>query len=96
MTSSPVRLGLRENREQFTLLVIINGFVGGMVGLERAIVPLLAEEEFGRTSRTVILSFIVSFGIVKALANLFAGHLSDRVGRKRTLVVGWLFAPSWE
>src|SRR5688572_9786719 len=77
-----------------------------MVGLERTVVPLLAEEEFGRASRTVALSFIVSFGIVKALANLAAGRLSDRIGRKQILVLGWLFAlpvpliimlaPSWE
>ncbi|MER3439261.1 MAG: MFS transporter [Chloroflexota bacterium] len=77
-----------------------------MVGLERAVVPLLAEEEFGRTSRTVALSFIVSFGIIKALANLFAGRFSDSIGRKRVLVAGWLFglpvpflviwAPTWE
>ena len=101
-----VRLGLRTNWQQFTLLVIVNAFVGGMVGLERAVLPLLAEEEFGLASRTAILSFIVSFGVVKALANLFAGRLSDRIGRKRILVVGWLFgvpvpllvmaAPSWE
>jgi MFS family permease len=102
---APPRLGLRENWEQFALLVVVNAFVGGMVGLERAVVPLLAEDEFGRTSRTVILSFIVTFGLVKALANLFAGHFSDRIGRKQILVAGWLFglpvpflvifAPSW-
>jgi MFS family permease len=104
--ATPIRLGLRENWEQFALLVVVNAFVGGMVGLERTVVPLLAEEEFGRASRTVALSFIVSFGIVKALANLFAGRFSDRVGRKRILVAGWLvglpvpfvimLAPSWE
>src|SRR5579864_6976905 len=108
MTASgePVRLGLRANWQQFWLLVLINAFVGGMVGLERAIVPLLAADDFGQTSRTVILSFIVSFGIVKALANLFAGRMSDRIGRKRILVAGWviglpapilvMLAPSWE
>jgi MFS family permease len=105
-TAAPVRLGLRENWEQFSLLVLVNAFVGGMVGLERAVLPVLAEEEFGQTSRTVILSFIVSFGVVKALANVFAGRFSDRVGRKQILVAGWLFglpvpliivlAPSWE
>jgi MFS family permease len=97
---------LRENWEQFALLVVVNAFVGGMVGLERTVVPLLAKDEFGQASRTVALSFIVSFGIVKALANLFAGRFSDRVGRKRILVAGWLvglpvpilimLAPSWE
>jgi MFS family permease len=103
---APIRLGLRENWEQFALLVVVNAFVGGMVGLERTVVPLLAEDEFGRASRTVALSFIVSFGIVKALSNLVAGRFSDRVGRKRILVAGWLvglpvpivimLAPSWE
>jgi MFS family permease len=105
-TGEPVRLGLRANWQQFWLLVLINAFVGAMVGLERAIVPLLAADDFGQTSRTVILSFIVSFGVVKALANLFAGRMSDRIGRKRILVGGWLFglpvpfllmlAPAWE
>jgi MFS family permease len=101
-----VRLGLRENWQQFTLLVLINAFVGGMVGLERTIVPLLAETEFGLASRTIALSFIVSFGVVKAAANLIAGRFSDRIGRKQILVAGWLFglpvpviimlAPSWD
>jgi MFS family permease len=105
-SAEPVRLGLRANSQQFWLLVLINAFVGAMVGLERAIVPLLAADDFGQTSRTVILSFIVSFGIVKALANLFAGRMSDRIGRKRILVAGWLvglpvpflviLAPAWE
>jgi MFS family permease len=100
-----IQLGLRENWRQFTLLVLINAFVGGMVGLERTIVPLLAEDDFGQASRTIALSFIVSFGVVKALANLIAGRLSDRIGRKQILVAGWLFglpvpimimlAPSW-
>ena len=104
-TANKVRLGLRANWQQFWLLVLINAFVGAMVGLERAIVPLLASDDFGQTSRTVILSFIVSFGVVKALANLFAGRMSDRIGRKRILVAGWLiglpvplliiFAPTW-
>jgi MFS family permease len=103
--ASEVRLGLRANWQQFWLLVLVNAFVGAMVGLERAILPLLAADEFGQTSRTVILSFIVSFGIVKALANLFAGRFSDRIGRKRILVAGWLIgipvpllimlAPTW-
>jgi MFS family permease len=100
-----IRLGLRANWQQFTLLILINAFVGGMVGLERAVLPLLAEHEFHVASRTLILSFIVSFGIVKALANLFAGRMSDRIGRKRILIAGWLIgvpvpliimlAPSW-
>lgn len=99
------RLGLRENWAQFSLLVLVNAFVGGMVGIERAILPLLAESEFGLASRTAILSFIASFGVVKALSNLFAGRLSDRIGRKGVLIAGWLvglpvpliimFAPSW-
>ncbi len=103
--SPPIRLGLRENWDQFALLVVVNAFVGGMVGLERSVVPLLAKAEFGQASRTVALSFIVSFGIVKALSNLFAGRFSDRLGRKRILVTGWLIglpvpivimlAPSW-
>ena len=102
---SGVQLGLRANWQQFTLLVIVNVFVGGMVGLERSILPLLGQREFGLVSTTAVLSFIISFGVVKALANLFAGRLSDRIGRKRVLVVGWLiglpvpfiiiFAPSW-
>lgn len=89
--SPAIRLGLRENWQQFSLLVLINAFVGGMVGLERTIVPLLAEEDFGLASRTIALSFIVSFGVVKAIANLFAGRFSDRIGRKQILVAGWLF-----
>jgi len=103
---SIVQLGLRANWQQFWLLVVINAFVGAMVGLERAIVPLLAANDFRITSRTVVLSFIVSFGIVKALSNLFAGRMGDRIGRKRILVAGWLvglpvpflviLAPSWE
>jgi MFS family permease len=102
---SEIRLGLRANWQQFTLLVVINAFVGGMVGLERALVPLIAEHDFLIASRTAILSFIVSFGIVKAVANLFAGRMSDRIGRKRILVAGWviglpvplliMLAPSW-
>jgi MFS family permease len=87
---SEIRLGLGANWRQFTLLVVINAFVGGMVGLERALVPLIAEHDFLIASRTAILSFIVSFGIVKAVANLFAGRMSDRIGRKRILVAGWL------
>ena len=83
-------LGLTANWRQFALLMLVNAFVGGMVGLERSVLPLLAEEEFGLNSHTAILSFIVSFGAVKALANLFAGVLGDRLGRKPVLLAGWL------
>ena len=89
---SSLQLGLQANWQQFTLLVIVNAFVGAMVGLERTVVPLIAEADFGLTSKSLTLSFIVSFGIVKALANLFAGRLSDQLGRKGILVTGWLFA----
>ncbi len=85
-----VRLGLRENWKQFTLLVIINAFVGGMVGLERSILPQIAEVEFHIAAKTAILSFIIVFGIVKALTNYFTGALANRVGRKNLLVIGWL------
>jgi MFS family permease len=100
-----VRLGLRGNWEQFTLLVAVNAFVGATAGIERVILPLLAEREFGVASRAAILSFIVSFGLVKAIANLFAGRMGECWGRKKVLVTGWLFAlplpvlilyaPSW-
>src|SRR5262245_8803744 len=103
-TAPPV-LGLRANLGQFLLLVLINAFVGAMVCLERSIVPLLGQQMFGLASTTAVLSFIVSFGVVKAFTNLLAGRLSDRLGRKGVLVVGWLvglpvplliiFAPSW-
>ena len=76
---SPPRLGLRENLPQFSLLVLLNAFVGGMVGLERTVLPLLGEQEFGLTSKTAITSFIVSFGVTKALINLVAARLSDVV-----------------
>ncbi|HZD57693.1 MAG TPA: MFS transporter [Anaerolineales bacterium] len=105
MNAGSTTLGLRANWRQFTLLVVINAFVGAMVGLERTVVPLIAEDDFGLVSRSAILSFLVSFGIVKALSNLFAGRMSDRLGRKRILVAGWLvglpvpfliiFAPTW-
>jgi MFS family permease len=98
-----VSLGLRANWRQFSLLVLINAFVGGMVGLERTV---FGSEEFKIASTTLVVSFIVSFGIIKALANLVSGHLADVWGRKRVLVIGWLFglpvpfivmwAPSWE
>ncbi|ASY65061.1 Major facilitator superfamily (MFS) transporter [Sinorhizobium sojae CCBAU 05684] len=101
-----VRLGLKENWPQFSLLVLVNAFVGGMVGSERTVVPLIGAEEFGIASTTLIVSFIVSFGVVKAFANLVSGQLADIWGRKRVLVLGWLvglpvpfmiiWAPSWE
>ncbi len=100
-----VRLGLKENLAQFSLLVGVNALVGGMIGQERTVLPLLAEEEFGLTAFTATLTFIAAFGIVKAATNFFAGTLSDRYGRKPVLVAGWLFglpvplmliwAPGW-
>lgn len=100
-----VRLGLKENWRQFALLIVINAFVGGMVGIERTVVPLIGSEEFGITSTTIVLSFIVSFGVIKALSNLVSGQLADAWGRKHVLVLGWLvglpvpfmiiWAPSW-
>lgn len=86
------RLGLRENLLQFSLLVVINAFVGGMVGLERTIFPELAQQEFGVKASTAILSFIVAFGLVKAITNYYTGALADRFGRKNLLVIGWIFA----
>lgn len=100
-----VQLGLKENWEQFALLVIVNSFVGGMVGLERSILPQIAEVEFHIAAKTAIFSFIVVFGIVKAITNYFTGALANRVGRKNLLTIGWLigipvpfmlmFADSW-
>jgi MFS family permease len=98
MTASPsptagdIRLGLRENAAQFALLVVVNAFVGAMVGLERSILPAVAEQEFHLAARTAVLSFIVVFGVAKALTNYSAGRLSDRWGRKHVLVGGWLVA----
>ncbi len=87
-----VRLGLRPNIAQFTLLIVVNALVGGMLGQERTVLPLLAKDEFGLTGVTVALTFIVAFGLVKAITNFLAGTLSDRYGRKPILVAGWLFA----
>lgn len=87
-----IKLGLKENWKQFTLLVIINAFVGGMIGLERSILPQIAELEFHIAAKTAILSFIVVFGIVKAITNYFTGALANKLGRKKLLVIGWLFA----
>ena len=89
-THAPIELGLGVNIRQFSLLVLINAFVGGMVGIERTILPLIAQQEFGLASKSAILSFIVSFGLIKAISNLFAGRYSDHIGRKRLLIMGWL------
>ncbi len=98
-------LGLRANWRQFWLLVLVNAFVGAMVGLERTVLPLLGESQFGLASKGAALSFVVTFGLVKAATNFFAGRLGDAIGRKRVLVLGWLaavpvpflviWAPSW-
>lgn len=100
-----VNLGLKNNWKQFTLLVIINGFVGGMVGLERTILPKIAETDFQIAANTAILSFIIVFGITKAITNYYTGRLANRFGRKNLLILGWIFglpipiiliyAPSW-
>lgn len=100
-----INLGLRENWQQFTILVIINAFVGGMVGLERSILPQIAEEEFHIAAKTALLSFIVVFGIVKALTNYYTGVLANKIGRKNLLIFGWviaipipfllMYAPTW-
>jgi MFS family permease len=100
-----VKLGLKENWHQFTLLVIVNAFVGGMVGLERSILPQIAEKEFHILAKAAILSFIIVFGIVKAITNYFTGSLANRIGRKNLLIAGWLigipvpfllmYAPDW-
>jgi len=87
LAESPVKLGLKENWQQFALLVLINAFVGGMVGIERTVVPLIGADEFGIVSTTLIVSFIVSFGVIKAFANLVSGQLADVWGRKRVLVL---------
>jgi len=92
VTANSVRLGLQENWAQFSLLVLVNAFVGSMVGLERSILPAIAQEDFGIAARAAILSFIVAFGLTKAAANYIAGRLADRYGRKHVLVAGWLIA----
>src|SRR5258705_13679548 len=89
-TPSPIRLGLGANWRQFTLLVVVNAFVGAMVGLERAVLPVVATREFGIASTTAVLSFIATFGLTKALTNLAAGRLVDREGRRVVLITGWL------
>jgi MFS family permease len=105
MPAGGVRLGLRENLAQFSLLVAVNAFVGAMVGLERSTLPLVGRDEFGIGSSVAVLSFIVAFGLVKALTNLGAGALAERIGRRRLLIAGWTvalpiplliaLAPSW-
>lgn len=105
MSAAPVRLGLRENAAQFSLLVAVNAFVGAMVGLERSTLPLVGRENFGLRSSAAVLSFIVAFGVAKALTNLAAGALAQRAGRRRLLIAGWAaalpvplliaLAPSW-
>jgi MFS family permease len=105
MSTGSVRLGLRENVAQFSLLVAINAFVGAMVGLERSALPLVGREDFDLASSAAVLSFIVAFGLVKALTNLGAGALAERIGRRRLLIAGWAvalpvplligLAPSW-
>jgi MFS family permease len=90
--SAPVRLGLRANAGQFGLLVGLNALVGSMVGLERSVLPLVGEQDFGLRSTSTILAFVVAFGAAKALTNLAAGDLAERLGRKRLLVIGWLVA----
>ena len=101
----PVRLGLGQNAAQFTLLVVVNALVGGMLGQERTVLPLLGDQEFGLQAHTAALSFILVFGLAKAATNYFAGTWADRYGRKPVLVAGWLvavpvpllliWAPSW-
>jgi MFS family permease len=103
--SRPVRLGLRANAGQFGLLVALNALVGGMVGLERSVLPLVGKQDFGLRSSSTILAFVVAFGAAKGITNLAAGELAERIGRKRLLVIGWLvalpvplligLAPSW-
>ncbi|MFL5827003.1 MAG: MFS transporter [Thermoleophilaceae bacterium] len=105
MPGRPLQLGLSDNRRQFALLVAVTAFVGAMVGLERSTLPLIGRNDFGVGSSAAVLSFIVAFGLAKALTNLAAGTLAERVGRKRLLVLGWAFAlpvpliiavaPSW-
>ncbi|MFP4091700.1 MAG: MFS transporter [Cyclobacteriaceae bacterium] len=101
-----VKLGLKENWKQFSLLVLVNAFVGGMVGLERTVVPLIGTEEFQLSSDLVIFSFIIAFGVVKAFTNIASGILADRYTRKKILIAGWLvglpvpfmlgWGPSWD
>src|SRR5688500_13491973 len=103
--STSIQLGLKPNINQFVLLIIVNAFVGAMIGLEQTVIPILGKEEFDLESNVLILSFIASFGLVKSILNLFAGNISDKFGRRNVLVLGWLvgipvpfillFAPNW-
>ncbi|HEU5292895.1 MAG TPA: MFS transporter [Cyclobacteriaceae bacterium] len=105
MKDQATQLGLKENWKQFSLLVIVNAFVGGMIGLERTIIPQIAETDFVMAGKTAILSFIVVFGVTKAITNFYAGRFANRFGRKNLLVSGWLialpipflliYAPNW-
>ncbi len=105
LNPTSVRLGLRDNAGQFALLVLVNAFVGTMVGVERSVLSILAEEEFGVASATAALSFLIAFGLTKAIANFVAGDFAHRIGRRRILLIGWLFglpvplllwwAPTW-
>jgi MFS family permease len=100
-----IQLGLKENWKQFTLLVVINAFVGGMVGLERTIIPQIAEADFGLAAKTAILSFIIVFGLAKAITNYYTGTWANRFGKKNLLITGWIiavpvpllliYAPNW-
>lgn len=92
MGNSQIKLGLKENWKQFTLLVIVNAFVGGMIGMERTIFPQFAELKFGVASKTAILSFITAFGLSKAIANYYTGKLANKFGRRNLLLAGWLLA----
>lgn len=92
MNTQAIRLGLRENWAQFTLLIVVNAFVGAMVGMERSILPAIATDEFGLEDTSAILSFILVFGLTKAITNFFAGSWSDKLGRRPVLIAGWLVA----
>ena len=104
--TSPIKLGLKPNIDQFLLLILVNAFVGAMIGLEQTVIPIIGTNVFGLESNALILSFIASFGLVKAILNLFAGSLSNKFGRKNVLILGWLFglpvpfillfAPNWD
>src|SRR5215475_5888535 len=92
MAPNSIEIGLRQNAAQFSLLVLVNAFVGAMVGMERSILPIIAEHDFALEARAAVLSFIVVFGLTKAVTNYFAGRLSDQFGRRRVLIAGWLVA----